>query len=104
MTLAEYNRCRYRAKRYSLILFCSFVGASLSAAGQNLPFVVIFGLGFGVAAGLLAIQIKHISAFSCPRCGKDPLTWVSSDPNDADGATYDSLSTICLNCKFDLQT
>lgn len=104
MTLTEYNRYRSHAKRYSLILFFSFMGASLSAAGQNIPFVVIFGLGLTVSAALLVIQIKHISEFRCPRCGKDPLTWVSSDPNDTDGATYDSSSTFCLNCKFDLQS
>jgi predicted RNA-binding Zn-ribbon protein involved in translation (DUF1610 family) len=103
MTLAEYNRHRSHAKRYALILFVSFVGASLSAAGHNIVFVVLFGLGLIVSARLLFIQNKHISEFRCPRCGKDPLIWVSSDPNDADGATYDSLSTSCLNCKFDLR-
>jgi predicted RNA-binding Zn-ribbon protein involved in translation (DUF1610 family) len=104
MTLAEFNRYRSHAKRYSLILFFSFMGASLSAAGQNTPLVAIFGLGFVASASLLIIQIRRISEFRCPRCGKDPLTWVSSDSNGNEGATYDSLSTSCLNCKFDLRS
>lgn len=104
MTLTEYNKRRSRAGGYSLVIFFSFMGTSLSAAGQNIPLVMTFGLGLIVSTGLLFIQIRQISRFRCPRCGKDPLTWVSSDPNDADGATYDSLSTSCLNCKLDLRS
>lgn len=104
MTLAEYNRRRSHVKRYALIVFLSFMGAALSAAGQNILLLAIFSLGLIVSAGLLIVQNRRISEFRCPRCGKDPLTWVSSDPNDADGATYDSLTTSCLNCRFDLQS
>jgi predicted RNA-binding Zn-ribbon protein involved in translation (DUF1610 family) len=101
MTLAEYNERRARAKLYSLVLFFSFLGASLSAAGRNMPLAVMFGLGLIVSTGLLAVQVRRISRFRCPRCGKDPLTWVSSD---AESATYDSLSISCLNCGFDLRS
>lgn len=101
MTLEDFISTRRRLKSAALATGLSLLWALLLVPTKSLPLILPALPIFAVSAVITQRCLKKLDDFRCPQCGKDPTTWVSTDPT-VDTGHLDMFTQHCLHCRFHL--